>query len=312
MNKQTISILLAKPRGFCAGVDRAITVVEKAIQKYGPPIYVRHEIVHNEHVVKELEKKGAIFVEELSNIPTGKPVIFSAHGVPKKVPEEAKKLDLSYIDATCPLVSKVHTEAVRHYKRGRKIILIGHSGHPEVIGTMGQVPDSSIILIQNVQEAKNLELRGNEELAYVTQTTLSLDETSEIINTLKIKYPEIIGPSKKDICYATTNRQEAVKIIAKKCDSLIILGSSNSSNAKRLVEVGIKEGCKNSFLVNNKDNIPWAKLKNMKTLGLSSGASSPEILVEEVIDDMTKRYNVNLEEIIVANESITFNLPRNF
>ena len=312
MNKPSISILLAKPRGFCAGVDRAITVVEKAIKKYGPPIYVRHEIVHNEHVVKELEKKGAIFVEELSNVPPGKPVIFSAHGVPRRIPEEAKELNLSYIDATCPLVSKVHTEAIRHYKKGRKIILIGHAGHPEVIGTMGQVPEHSILLIQNIEEAKRLKLNNNKEIAYVTQTTLSLDETSEIINTLKIKYPEIIGPSKKDICYATTNRQEAIKLIAKKCDSLIILGSSNSSNAKRLVEVGIKEGCKNSFLINNKDNIPWEKLKNMKILGLSSGASSPEILVEDVIDDMTKRYDVNVEEITVANESITFNLPRKF
>ena len=310
MNKPKISILLAKPRGFCAGVDRAITVVEKALEKYGPPIYVRHEIVHNEHVVKTLEIKGAIFVEELTNIPKGKPVIFSAHGVPKNIPLEAKKLNLSFIDATCPLVSKVDSEAIRHYNKGRKVILIGHAGHPEVIGTMGQIPKESMLLIQNIEEIKHINLNKKQPLAYVTQTTLSVDETSEIIDELKNKFPDIIGPSKKDICYATTNRQEAIKVIAKRCDFLIILGSKSSSNAKRLVEVGIKEGCKNSFLVNNNNDIPWTKIDNIETLGLSSGASTPEVLIKNVIKEAKKRYYVNLEEITIAEEDIIFNLPR--
>jgi len=310
MNKPKISILLAKPRGFCAGVDRAITVVEKALEKYGPPIYVRHEIVHNEHVVKTLEKKGAIFVEELNNVPKGKPVIFSAHGVPKNIPEDAKRLNLSFIDATCPLVSKVHSEAIRHYNKGRKVILIGHAGHPEVIGTMGQIPKESMLLIQNTKEVKDINFNKEQPLAYVTQTTLSVDETAEIINELKNKFPNIIGPSKKDICYATTNRQKAIKVIAKRCDFLIILGSQTSSNAKRLVEVGIKEGCKNSFLINNNNDIPWEKINNIETLGLSSGASTPEVLIKNVIKDAKRRYSVKLEEITIAEENIIFNLPR--
>ena len=307
--KQKIKIFLAAPRGFCAGVDRAIEIVKKTLNKYGSPVYVRHEIVHNKNVVENLKNLGAIFVEEISEIQDkSRPVIFSAHGVPRKVPEEAKLEKIFYIDATCPLVSKVHRETEQLHKKGFDIVLIGHKNHPEVIGTMGQLPKGSIKLIEKKEEVENLNF--SKPLAYVTQTTLSVDDTKEIVETLKKRFPEIQEPKKEDICYATTNRQAAVKKIAPKCDMFFVIGSRNSSNSVRLVEVANKSGCKNSELIFYGKKAPIEKIKNCKTIGLSSGASAPEELVQNFISEIKKNMNVSIEEVITANEKVVFKLPK--
>ena len=290
MKDKEIKIYLASPRGFCAGVDRAIEIVKKSLEKYGSPVYVRHEIVHNKHVVESLKKIGAIFVEELDEIKDkSRPVIFSAHGVPKSIPEQAENLKMDYIDATCPLVSKVHREAENLNKKGDHILLIGHRNHPEVIGTMGQIENGGIDLIENIEDARKYENTSNKELAYVTQTTLSVDDTKDIIAELKRKFPEIKEPKKDDICYATTNRQSAVKKIASFCDMFFIIGSRNSSNSVRLVEVAKKSGCENSLLIHSESEIPFDKIDKCKTIGISSGASAPEILVEEFINNLKKK-----------------------
>ena len=307
--KQKIKIFLAAPRGFCAGVDRAIEIVKKTLNKYGSPVYVRHEIVHNKNVVENLKNLGAIFVEEISEIKDkSRPVIFSAHGVPKKVPEEAKLEKIFYIDATCPLVSKVHRETEQLHKKGFDIVLIGHKNHPEVIGTMGQLPKGSIKLIEKKEEVENLNF--SKPLAYVTQTTLSVDDTKEIIDALKIKFPEIKGPVKEDICYATTNRQAAVKKIAPNCEMFFVIGSRNSSNSARLVEVAKKSGCKNSELIFYGKNAPLEKIKSCKTIGLSSGASAPEELVQNFISEIKNDMDVSIEEVVTANEKVVFKLPK--
>ena len=306
-----LKILLCDPRGFCAGVDRAIQIVEKALQQYGAPVYVRHEIVHNRYVVDDLKRKGAIFVEELDEVPDGNaPVIFSAHGVPKSVPETARGRNLFYLDATCPLVSKVHREAERHFDKHRETILIGHAGHPEVIGTMGQLPEGAVALVETAQDAKNFTPKGDGSLAYITQTTLSLDDTKEIIDILRQRFPDLKGPSKEDICYATTNRQQAVKAIAERCDALLIVGAPNSSNSKRLVEVASRSGCERAMLVQRADDVDWTLLTGIKTLGISAGASAPEVLVDEIIEAFEKRYQVAVETITTATENIAFKLPR--
>ena len=310
--KKELKIYLASPRGFCAGVKRAIEIVEKAINKYGTPVYVRHEIVHNKQVVDELKEKGAIFVDELSDIKdSSRPVIFSAHGVPKSVPDEAKLKNLSYVDATCPLVSKVHRESEQLHKKGYEIFLIGHKNHPEVIGTMGQLPIGSIKLVETKSDVENLKV-GNfkKPLAYITQTTLSVDDTAEIINALKNKFPEIKGPIKEDICYATTNRQSAVKEIASKCDLFFVVGSRNSSNSVRLVEVAKKAGCKNSQLMHSEKEIPFQEIKNSDTIGISSGASAPEKLVQALLNNIKKDRKVLIEEVMVAEEKVVFKLPK--
>ena len=307
--KQKIKIFLAAPRGFCAGVDRAIEIVKKTLNKYGSPVYVRHEIVHNKNVVENLKNLGAIFVEEISEIKDkSRPVIFSAHGVPKSVPEEANLEKIFYIDATCPLVSKVHRESEQLYKRGFDIVLIGHKNHPEVIGTMGQLPNGSIKLIEKKDEIKNLNF--SKPLAYVTKTTLSVDDTKEIIDALKNKFPDIKGPIKEDICYATTNRQAAVKKIAPNCEMFFVIGSRNSSNSARLVEVAKKSGCKNSELIFYGKNAPLDKIKNCKTIGLSSGASAPEELVQNFISEIKNNMDVSIEEVVTANEKVVFKLPK--
>ena len=310
MTKQPLNVLLANPRGFCAGVERAIEIVERAIDKFGPPVYVRHEIVHNRYVVETLEAKGAVFVEELDEVPDGLPVIFSAHGVPKFVPAEAERRKLFYVDATCPLVSKVHREAERHFRDGRKIILIGHAGHPEVIGTMGQLPPGSIVLIEDSQQVATLEIEDEQSLAYITQTTLSVDDTSEIIGMLRQRFPKIHGPKQEDICYATTNRQQAVKAIAPEVDALLVVGAPNSSNSARLVEVAHKLGCAKAMLVQRAAKIDWKELEGVKRLGITAGASAPEILVEEVIAACRERFEVTIEEITVTTENVQFKLPR--
>ena len=310
--KNELKILLASPRGFCAGVDRAIEIVNKALDKHGSPVYVRHEIVHNKQVVEDLKKRGAIFVEELSEIKdVSRPVIFSAHGVPKKVPEEAKLKNLSYVDATCPLVSKVHRESEQLYKNGFDIILIGHKNHPEVIGTMGQLAEGSIKLVETVKDVESLDLNNYQKpLAYITQTTLSIDDTAEIIKLLKNKFPLIKGPIKEDICYATTNRQKAVKKIAPECDMVFIIGSRNSSNSVRLVEVAKKAGCENSTLMHFGKELPIAEIKKCKKIGISSGASAPEELVQNLINNIKKICNVIIEEVVVAEEKVVFKLPK--
>lgn len=306
-----LKILLCAPRGFCAGVDRAIQIVEKSLEKYGAPVYVRHEIVHNKYVVESLRAKGAIFVEELDEIPNdGQPVIFSAHGVPKSVPLDAKTREMFYIDATCPLVTKVHNEAERHHKMGLTIILIGHAGHPEVIGTMGQLPEGSVYLVETVADVEKLNVPDPTKLAHCSQTTLSVDDTSAVVDALKKKFPMIVGPNKEAICYATTNRQLAVKEIAPKSDAVFVIGSPNSSNSNRLVEVAKVYGCDNAHLVQDDTNIPWESLKNVATLGLTAGASAPDILIENVITALRGRYNVTLEEIVLAKENVVFNIPR--
>ena len=310
--KKNLKIYLASPRGFCAGVKRAIDIVEKSITKYGKPVYVRHEIVHNKQVVEDLKKKGAVFVEELSDIKDStRPVIFSAHGVPKSVPEEAKQKKLSFVDATCPLVSKVHRESEQLFKKGYDIILIGHNNHPEVIGTMGQLPKGSIKLVETVNDASLLDNKNfSKPLAYITQTTLSVDDTAEIISKLKERFPNIKQPIKEDICYATTNRQLAVKNIAPKCDMFFVIGSRNSSNSVRLVEVAKKAGCENSMLMHFEKEIPTEKLKNSEVIGISSGASAPEQLVQNLLNEVKKEREVILEEVIVAEEKVVFKLPK--
>ena len=310
MKNKEIKILLAAPRGFCAGVDRAIEIVKKSINKYGAPVYVRHEIVHNKHVVESLKKIGAIFVEELSEInDKTRPVIFSAHGVPKAVPEEANNLKMEYIDATCPLVSKVHREAENLYKNGCHIILIGHKNHPEVIGTMGQIPKDGISLIESIEDVEKYKNKDIKNLAFVTQTTLSVDDTKEIISALKKKFPEIKEPKKEDICYATTNRQAAVKKIAEKCDMFFVIGSRNSSNSLRLVEVAKNSGCKNSRLIHSESTIPLNEIENYKTIGVSSGASAPEILVDNFIKSLKKQFKIEIKEVEIVKENITFKIP---
>ena len=310
--KKDLKIYLASPRGFCAGVKRAIEIVEKAINKYGAPVYVRHEIVHNKQVVDELREKGAIFVDELSDVKDrSRPVIFSAHGVPKSVPDEARLKNLSYVDATCPLVSKVHRESEQLHKRGYEIFLIGHKNHPEVIGTMGQLPKGSIKLIETKTDVEDLKTDSfRKPLAYITQTTLSVDDTSEIINALKNKFPEIKGPIKEDICYATTNRQAAVKEIASKCDLFFVVGSRNSSNSVRLVEVAKKAGCKNSQLMHSEKEIPFKEIENSDTIGISSGASAPEKLVQALLTNIKKDRKISIEEVVVAEEKVVFKLPK--
>ena len=310
MKNKQIKILLSAPRGFCAGVERAIEIVEKSILKYGSPVYVRHEIVHNKYVVDNLKNKGAIFVEELEEInDKSRPVIFSAHGVPKKIPEDAENYKMTYVDATCPLVSKVHREAENLNKAGYHIILIGHENHPEVIGTMGQLPKGSIDLVQNEAEAMEYKTNHKEKLAYITQTTLSVDDTKEIIKILKDRFTNIKEPAKEDICYATTNRQMAVKNIAKKCDMFFVIGSRNSSNSVRLVEVAKKSGCQNSQLFHSESEIPFDQIQNSNTIGISSGASAPEILVEDFINELKKKFSINVEEVEIIKENVVFKVP---
>ena len=310
MRDKLIKVYLASPRGFCAGVDRAIEIVKKSLEKYGSPVYVRHEIVHNKHVVESLKKIGAIFVEELDEIKDkSRPVIFSAHGVPKSIPAQASDLKMEYIDATCPLVSKVHREAENLNRKGDHILLIGHRNHPEVIGTMGQIENGGIDLIESVDDAKNYQNISNKELAYVTQTTLSVDDTKEIITVLKRRFPRIKEPKKDDICYATTNRQSAVKKIASFCDMFFVIGSRNSSNSVRLVEVAKKSGCENSLLIHSESEIPFDKIDACKTIGISSGASAPEILVEEFIKNLKKKYQIEIENTEVIKEDVTFKIP---
>ena len=311
MKNKELKILLSAPRGFCAGVERAIEIVEKSIQKYGAPVYVRHEIVHNKFVVDDLKSKGAIFVEELEEIKDrSRPVIFSAHGVPKKIPEDAKDYNMTYVDATCPLVSKVHREAENLNKAGYHLVLIGHQNHPEVIGTMGQLPAGSIDLIQNEDEAKKYEHKNNKKISYVTQTTLSVDDTKDIIKILKDKFPEIKEPAKEDICYATTNRQMAVKKIAKKCDLFFVIGSRNSSNSVRLVEVAKKSGCSNSQLIHSQSEIPFDLIENSNVIGISSGASAPEILVDNFINELKNRFTVSIDEVEIIKENVVFKAPK--
>ena len=310
-SKPTLKILLCAPRGFCAGVDRAIQIVELALQRFGAPVYVRHEIVHNRYVVENLRRKGAVFVEELEQIPeTDAPVIFSAHGVPKSVPQDAEARNLFYLDATCPLVSKVHKEALLHNRKSRDIVLIGHAGHPEVIGTMGQLPEGSVALIETVEGAHAFTPADPENLAYITQTTLSVDDTSEIVGILQSRFPAIAGPHKEDICYATTNRQEAIKAVAPRCDALVVVGAPNSSNSQRLVEVATRAGCPDAMLVQRSDDIDWQLFEGVGVLGLSAGASAPEVLVEEIIGAFAERFDVDTEVVTTANENVAFNLPR--
>jgi len=311
MKNKELKILLSAPRGFCAGVERAIEIVEKSIQKYGAPVYVRHEIVHNKFVVDDLKNKGAIFVEELEEIEDkSRPVIFSAHGVPKKIPDDARNYKMTYVDATCPLVSKVHREAENLYKAGFHIILIGHQNHPEVIGTMGQLPTGTIELIQNEEEAKKFKNKQGKKIAFVTQTTLSVDDTSEIIKILKNKFPNIQEPLKEDICYATTNRQMAVKEIANKCDMFFVIGSRNSSNSVRLVEVAKKSGCLNAQLIHSQSKIPYEEIESSNIIGISSGASAPEILVENFINDLKNRFTVSIDEVEIIKEKVVFKIPK--
>ena len=310
MRKNELKIYLASPRGFCAGVDRAIEIVKKSIYKFGSPVYVRHEIVHNKHVVESLKKIGAIFVEEISEIKDkSRPVIFSAHGVPKKVPKEAEELNMKYVDATCPLVSKVHREAENMHKNGYHIILIGHKGHPEVIGTMGQIPVDGITLVETIEDVEKIVFKKDEKLAFITQTTLSVDDTKEIIECLKKKFPQINEPKKEDICYATTNRQAAVKKIAKLCDMFFVIGSRNSSNSKRLVEVASKAGCNQSELIHSESDIPLDKIGKCKTIGISSGASAPEIIVQDFISKIKEKYEVQIEEVEIVKENVFFKIP---
>jgi 4-hydroxy-3-methylbut-2-enyl diphosphate reductase len=311
MSKPTLTVLLAAPRGFCAGVVRAIDIVERVLALYGAPVYVRHEIVHNKFVVDDLKSKGAIFVDELDEIPPGdRPVIFSAHGVPKSVPAAASARNLFQIDATCPLVTKVHKEALRHHAEGIAIILIGHRFHPEVIGTMGQLPDGAITLIETVADVENLVVRDAFKLAYVTQTTLSIDDTRDVIIALQKRFPDIRGPLREDICYATTNRQEAVKSIAKRIDLLLVVGAPNSSNSKRLVEVGEKNGCARALLVQRATDLDWTALKSLRTIGITAGASAPEILVNEIVDAFRQHYEVTVEKVVLREENVSFKLPR--
>jgi 4-hydroxy-3-methylbut-2-enyl diphosphate reductase len=310
MTKPPLTVYLAAPRGFCAGVDRAIKIVELAIQKWGAPVYVRHEIVHNKFVVDDLRAKGAIFVEELDDCPDDRPVIFSAHGVPKSVPAEAARRDMLFVDATCPLVSKVHIEAERHHDNGLQIVMIGHAGHPETIGTMGQLPQGEVLLVETVADVATLDVRDPASLAFVTQTTLSVDDTADIVAALQARFPAIKGPHKEDICYATTNRQEAVKAMAPRADAMLVVGAPNSSNSKRLVEVGTRAGCAYSQLVQRATDIDWRALDGIRSIGITAGASAPEVLVNEVIDALKARYDVTVETIETAQENVEFKVPR--
>ncbi|MBI1492904.1 4-hydroxy-3-methylbut-2-enyl diphosphate reductase [Halocynthiibacter styelae] len=308
--KSPLTIYLAAPRGFCAGVVRAIRVVEMAIEKWGAPVYVRHEIVHNKFVVDGLKAKGAIFVEELTDCPDDRPVIFSAHGVPKSVPAAATSREMIWVDATCPLVSKVHIEAERHSANGLQMVMIGHDGHPETIGTMGQLPEGEVLLVETPDDVAGLQVRDPEQLAYITQTTLSIDDTADIVDALKARFPAIVGPHKEDICYATTNRQHAVKAIAPKADAILVIGAPNSSNSRRLVEVGAAAGCDYSQLVERAANIDWRALDGITSVGLTAGASAPEVLMDEVIDAFRDRYDVTVEMVETAQENIEFKVPR--
>ena len=306
----TRKIFLAAPRGFCAGVDRAIKIVEMALERWGAPVYVRHEIVHNKFVVDNLRDKGAVFVEELDECPKDRPVIFSAHGVPKSVPAEAENRNMIFVDATCPLVSKVHIEAERHSRNGLQMVMIGHKGHPETIGTMGQLPEGEVLLVETVEDVAELRVRDSDSLAYVTQTTLSIDDTADIVTALQNRFPKIVGPHKEDICYATTNRQMAVKAIAEKVDALLVVGAPNSSNSKRLVEVGAKAGCKYAQLVQRADDIDWHALDDVQNIGITAGASAPEVLVNEVIDAFRAKGEVQVEIVETAQENVNFKVPR--
>ncbi len=308
MKKPVLNVLVANPRGFCAGVQRAIQIVEVALEKFGPPVYVRHEIVHNRYVVEGLEDKGAVFVDELEEVPEGVPVVFSAHGVPKAVPAEAERRNLYYVDATCPLVSKVHREAERHHREGSHIIMVGHEGHPEVIGTLGQLPEGSITLVESEEDVLALTIDPKQKLAFITQTTLSIDDTLEIIEAMKKRYPKIEGPKKEDICYATTNRQEAVKAIAVRCDRMLVIGAPNSSNSLRLVEVSERNGCPGKLVQRAKD-LDWDWLKGSKTVGIAAGASAPEILVDEVMEALKQHFHIVLEEVTSKKENVTFKMP---
>ena len=310
MTNPPLTLYLAAPRGFCAGVDRAIKIVEMAIDKWGAPVYVRHEIVHNKYVVDDLKAKGAIFVEELEDCPDDRPVIFSAHGVPRAVPAEAARREMIYVDATCPLVSKVHIEAQRHAENGLQMIMIGHEGHPETIGTMGQLPPGDVLLVETVDDVASVEVRDPEQIAYVTQTTLSIDDTAEIVAALKARFPAIVGPHKEDICYATTNRQEAVKAIAPRAEAMLVVGAPNSSNSKRLVEVAARNGCGYSQLVQRATDIDWRAIEGISSLGLTAGASAPETLVNEVIDALGTRFDVTVEMVETAVENVEFKVPR--
>ena len=310
MTKPALTLYLAAPRGFCAGVDRAIKIVEMALGKWGAPVYVRHEIVHNKFVVDDLRDKGAVFVEELDECPDDRPVIFSAHGVPKAVPAAAAKREMVFVDATCPLVSKVHIEAARHSDNGLQMIMIGHEGHPETIGTMGQLPDGEVLLVETVEDVETVEVRDPEQLAYVTQTTLSVDDTADIVAALNARFPAIVGPHKEDICYATTNRQDAVKAMAPKCDAILVVGAPNSSNSKRLVEVGARAGCKYAQLVQRAADIDWRALQGIESIGITAGASAPEILIKEVVDAFSAHYDVRMEKVETAVENVEFKVPR--
>lgn len=305
-----LKLYMAAPRGFCAGVDRAIKIVELAIEKWGAPVYVRHEIVHNKFVVDGLRAKGAVFVEELEECPTDRPVIFSAHGVPKSVPAEAEKRQMIYVDATCPLVSKVHIEAERHSENGLQMVMIGHAGHPETVGTMGQLPEGEVLLVETAEDVAGLNPRNPEQLAFITQTTLSVDDTVGIVAALNDNFPTIVGPHKEDICYATTNRQEAVKAVASHADALLVIGAPNSSNSRRLVEVGQKAGCSYSQLVQRAKYIDWAALEKFDSIGISAGASAPEELINEVVDAFKARFEVSVEIIETAQENVEFKVPR--
>lgn len=305
-----LTLYLAAPRGFCAGVDRAIKIVELAIEKWGAPVYVRHEIVHNKFVVDGLRDKGAIFVEELEDCPDDRPVIFSAHGVPKSVPAAAQAREMVFVDATCPLVSKVHIEAQRHADAGLQMIMIGHEGHPETVGTMGQLPEGEVLLVETVEDVATVEVRDPDRLAFVTQTTLSVDDTKGIVAALNTRFPKIVGPHKEDICYATTNRQESVKAIAPHCDALLVVGAPNSSNSKRLVEVARKNGCDYAQLVQRATDIDWRALEGISSVGITAGASAPEVLINEVIDAFKAHYDVTVEQVETAQENIEFKVPR--
>ncbi|MCG3269254.1 4-hydroxy-3-methylbut-2-enyl diphosphate reductase [Yoonia sp. I 8.24] len=310
MTQSPLTLYLAAPRGFCAGVDRAIKIVEMAIEKWGAPVYVRHEIVHNKFVVDGLRDLGAVFVEELEECPDDRPVIFSAHGVPKAVPAAAAKREMVYVDATCPLVSKVHIEAQRHADNGLQMIMIGHEGHPETVGTMGQLPDGEVLLVETVADVATVQVRDPDRLAFVTQTTLSVDDTIDIVAALNARFPKIVGPHKEDICYATTNRQEAVKAIAPKCDAILVVGAPNSSNSKRLVEVGARAGCPYAQLVQRATDIDWRALDGIASIGITAGASAPEVLINEVIDAFRARYDVTVELVETAQENVEFKVPR--
>jgi 4-hydroxy-3-methylbut-2-enyl diphosphate reductase len=307
---EPITLYLAAPRGFCAGVDRAIRIVEMALEKWGAPVYVRHEIVHNRFVVDGLRAKGAVFVEELDECPADRPVVFSAHGVPKAVPAEAEAREMLYLDATCPLVSKVHREAERHHEGGLQMVMIGHAGHPEVIGTMGQLPDGEVLLVETVADVARLTARDAGRLAFITQTTLSVDDTAEVVDALRARFPAIVGPRREDICYATTNRQEAVKAMAPKVDALLVIGAPNSSNSLRLVEVGRRAGCAYSQLVQRAADIDWRALEGARAVGITAGASAPEVLVDEVVAAFRARYAVELREVETARETVEFQVPR--